>query len=270
MTVPIRKEVFEPREAERLVALEALNILDTPMEPAFDDLARLAAEICGAEMAAVSFLAGHRQWFKAAINLPRETPISQSFCAHVAERDSLMVIEDAATHPLFAANPLVTGGPRIRLYAGMPIHSAAGTPLGALCVIDSRPRPGGLSDLQKHALSTLAGQVERLLEMRMLLAQRDEHVAAQQAMSASLTKALHIDALTGLPNRAAFHTALRDLTERWSKIGGRAALLLVDLDHFKQINDWLGHEAGDEVLKDFAAKLRRFDPTRRYCCEARR
>src|SRR4051812_16346662 len=123
-------------EARRLEALRRYHILDTPMEEAFDDLAALAAYICGTPIAAVSLVDEHRQWFKASVGLNfRETPREQAFCGHTILSEEVMIVEDATRDERFAQNPLVTAEKGIRFYAGAPLIDQDGLGLGSVCVI---------------------------------------------------------------------------------------------------------------------------------------
>jgi len=152
-------------EANRLAALEAYQVLGTPPEPAYDELARLAAQICSTPISLVTFVDAHRQWFKARIGLSvDETPRAESICAVAIEQRDLLVVPDASADPRFAQLPLVTGEPHIRFYAGMPLIESAGETLGTLCVIDRVPRR--LTDEQELALRALAAQVVSLLALR--------------------------------------------------------------------------------------------------------
>lgn len=153
------------REEKRLEALEALGILDTPEEAAFDDLTHLAAQICGTPTALITLVAENRQWFKSRVGFDtRETSRAVSFCDHTIRDEALMEIPDAARDDRFRENPLVTGEPGIRFYAGTPLVTPDGHRLGALCVIDYRP--GGLDDPQREALKRLGRQVVHLLDLR--------------------------------------------------------------------------------------------------------
>jgi PAS domain S-box-containing protein len=129
-------------ENERLDALRSYRILDTPPEERLDRLTRVAAELFGTPIALVSLMDEHRQWFKSRLGIDvAETPREWSFCDHlVRSGDSSMVVEDATTDSRFASNPLVTGRPKIRFYAGAPLVSHSGHALGALCVVDTLPR----------------------------------------------------------------------------------------------------------------------------------
>lgn len=157
-------------EQDRLAALRSYGILDTVPEAAYDDIARIAAQICGMPIALVSLVDEERQWFKARVGLDvEETPRDRAFCAHaILEPEELMVVEDAARDPRFADNPLVTGSPGIRFYAGAPLVNSEGHALGTLCVIDREP--GRLSADQQEALEALARQVVSQLELRRALA----------------------------------------------------------------------------------------------------
>jgi PAS domain S-box-containing protein len=171
-------------EPARLRTLHAYGVLDTPREPAFDRLAEAAAKTCGAGMAAVSLVDADRQWFKAEVGLGvRETPRSVSFCTHAMHRREVFVVADTELDPRFRDNPLVTGGPRLRFYAGAAIRSADGAPLGALCVLDTRPRPGGLDSFQTEMLQVLAEQVEAQLRLRQQLGERDRLVEREAALA---------------------------------------------------------------------------------------
>jgi PAS domain S-box-containing protein len=182
-------EVECPRwdEADRLRALKQYGVLDTTPEASFDDIANLAARLCDAPMAAVSLVDAERQWFKAEVGLGvRETPRPLSFCAHAMLADTAMVVTDAFEDPRFADNALVTGPPHIRFYAGHPLKASDGVSLGALCVLDDKPRPEGLTELQTMALKTLADQVMTQLELRRALLDRDRsRDTARLAMEAS-------------------------------------------------------------------------------------
>lgn len=126
-------------EHTRLIALESLGVLDTPAEQRVDRFTRLAAMTFGVPIALVSLVDQNRQWFKSRCGLDvAETPRSMAFCSHAVELGDMLVIEDAAADPRFAANPLVTGAPHIRFYAGQPLFSD-GQAVGTLCIIDRAP-----------------------------------------------------------------------------------------------------------------------------------
>jgi len=153
-------------EASRLASLRGLEVLDTPPEEAFDAIVAEAARVCGAPIALVSLVDEHRQWFKAAVGLEvSETPRIDSFCAHtVLQSGQPLVVTDALRDARFSGNPLVTGDPGIRFYAGVPLHDATQQVLGTLCVIDRRPRD--LDAPQQAQLAALAERVAGLLRAR--------------------------------------------------------------------------------------------------------
>ncbi|WP_162596133.1 PAS domain S-box protein [Methylobacterium sp. 17Sr1-1] len=180
-------------DAKRLTALAAQAILDTPPEKGFDDIVLLARNVCGTPVALVSFVAADRQWFKARAGFPAcETDLSRSVCAHVLTEPDLLVIPDLAVDPRTRANPLVTGEPHIRFYAGAPLRTPEGEALGSLCVIGHQPRPDGLTDVQAESLRALADQVmsqmtlrRSLREQRRMLDEREAVIQAQLAVAAS-------------------------------------------------------------------------------------
>ncbi|WP_455176003.1 putative bifunctional diguanylate cyclase/phosphodiesterase [Azospirillum largimobile] len=155
-----------PREEDRLAALQRYELLDTPEEPAFDQITRLAAKLLNVPVALISLVDRDRQWFKSRVGLPvRETPREQAFCAHALHSESLFVVGDASQDHRFAANPLVTGDPHIRFYAGAPLRTADGLTLGTICVIDDQPRPA-LSPGEEEALRDLSAMVMAHIEAR--------------------------------------------------------------------------------------------------------
>ena len=180
-------------EDERIAALRSFDILDTPPEPDFDDVVRLIAQICEAPRAAISLIDEHRQWLKAEVGLGfHEVPLDVSICPGVSLQPGLTIINDVTKDKRLASNPLVTGGPNIRFYAGVLLETSEGVPLGTLCVLDDEVRD--LSEPQRFALMTLARQVMALLELRRALAQRDRARAARdraKGNEALLTRELH-------------------------------------------------------------------------------
>jgi len=168
----------ELAEKERITALHRLEVLDTPGEERFDRFTRLAAASFGVPIALVSLVDTDRQWFKSCVGIDSPgTPRSMAFCSHAVALDDLLVVPDARLDERFAANPLVTGAPHIRFYAGQPVRSLDGQPLGTLCIIDTRPRM--LDDAGRRMLRDLAQMVQDELNRAVLVAARD---AAQQAL----------------------------------------------------------------------------------------
>lgn len=160
-------------EADRLSALHAMAVLDTPPETDFDDIVRIASEICGAPISLVTLVDAERQWFKAKIgdvDVP-ETPREVAFCAHAIMGRDLMVIPDATADARFADNPFVRADDGIRFYAGAPLLTPEGAALGTLCVVDHSPHRLNLD--QMRALRSLAKQVTELLELRRLVVAED-------------------------------------------------------------------------------------------------
>jgi GAF domain-containing protein len=154
-----------PNEEARLEALRGFDILDTPAEKAFDDLVRLALYICETPIAAVSFIDKDRQWFKSKVGFAvPETKRDISFCAHALTLPKeTLIVPDASLDARFSDNPLVTGEPKIRFYAGAPLVTEDGFVLGTLCVIGHTPKE--LSAAQTKALEVLRNQVMRELEL---------------------------------------------------------------------------------------------------------
>lgn len=185
-------------EALRLARLDALQVLDSGSEPLFDALAAAAALVAGTPIALITLLDAERQWFKANIGMRDVTQTSRdiAFCDHTIRDDQVLEVPDAGEDPRFAANPLVTGEPGIRFYAGAPIVLRDGARLGSLCVIDRTRRE--LNPMQRDALAALAVAVGEALEQRALAVVRAEtlerdaardrqRVEAMARMQASLT-----------------------------------------------------------------------------------
>lgn len=244
-------------DAERHKAIARYAILDTEPEDAFTHIALLAGELFGAPFAAISFLDIDRQWFKAGCGLGvRETPLDQSFCKFATEVNEVFVVKDARRDPRFATNPLVLLKPHIRFYAGMRVSAADGTPLGALCVLDTKPRIDGITPVQELALQVLAAQVEALLELRWSVLDQQRQLALMGKLSQRLSYVAEHDELTGLSYREPFQKHMVAALQQSQDDGTRVAVMFIDVDHFKQVNDSLGHDAGDEILRSYAKRLK--------------
>jgi PAS domain S-box-containing protein len=177
-------------DASRLAALRSYNVLDTPPEPQFDDIVQLARVICRTPIALVSFVDEKRQWFKAKAGVDvDETPIGQSVCTHAINEPEILIIPDLTLDSRSTENTLVTDGPKIRFYAGAVLRTPQGEALGALCVIDTVPRPEGLNEEQTDALLALARQTMILLQFRRSVSVRDQVVQKTYEHAQSLESA---------------------------------------------------------------------------------
>lgn len=244
-------------ESERITALYALDVLDTPAESEFDALVKAAAAVCDAPISLVSLVDTDRQWFKANHGLAgaTQTPRSIAFCAHAILQEGLFEVFDATLDPRFSDNPLVSGAPDIRFYAGAPVRLNNGHCVGTLCVIDSQPRV--LNERQREVLRCLAQATAQAMEGRHALQQVRGLVGdLSQAAAEAQQRASH-DPLTGLLNRASFGACLQAALDAVANDPHEpAALLCIDLDHFKIVNDTCGHAAGDLLLQQIAGMLR--------------
>jgi diguanylate cyclase (GGDEF)-like protein len=219
-------------EPGRIAALHRYQILDTPVEGAFDKVTNLIRTLFGVPMSAVSLIDTDRQWFKSLAGLDAtQTPRSEAFCDHAIRQDEPLIITDARNDPRFADNPLVTGDPGIRSYAGVPLRTPDGYNIGSLCAIDTRARD--FAPEQIEILKSLAPIVVEQMELR-LLAERDH--------------------LSGAMTRRAFVAALDKAIALHIRHRRPAALLMLDIDHFKRINDTYGHPVGDRVIEAVAKR----------------
>mgnify|MGYP001820347108 FL=1 len=167
-----------PEEEKRIACLKSLGVLDTPPDPRFDDITRLATLICDAPTALVSLVDQDRQWFKARVGFDHpQTDLDRSICSHTILGPDPLIINDLLQDPRTADNPLATGKDAIRFYAGVPLVGRDGLPYGALCVLDTKPRV--LSPTQIESLERLGRQVVQLLETELLL--REKQIALDRA-----------------------------------------------------------------------------------------
>jgi len=170
-------------EAVRLDSLHPHRLLGPEPEPVFEELAQVAARLCGTPMALVCLMEGERQWFKAKLALP-DPPRRISFCTHTVQAAQPLLIPDAQADPRFADDPLVTAEPHLRFYAGVPLLSREGQALGTLCVLDTVPHT--LAPEQMEALQVLAQQVIHHLELRRYLAEMQQLTAEHQRLQEQL------------------------------------------------------------------------------------
>lgn len=171
----MKKPAIPANEAERLSALYEYQILDSGFERKFNDLVLLAAQFCEVPIALISLIDEKRQWFKAAHGLAAsETPREQAFCAHAILQDDLFVVADSKNDERFSDNPLVTGNPHIRFYAGAVLKTPNGHNIGTICAIDSLPRE--ITAKQRAALQTISRQVIELFELRKYIQQNEKYV----------------------------------------------------------------------------------------------
>lgn len=171
-----------------------------------------------------------------------------------------MIVQDASRDPRFASNPIVTGDPSIRFYAGAPLITPSGLALGTVCVIDRVPRE--LGDDKIEALRALSRQVVAQLELRRLVVdmeqlvneqstyqrQLEEYQQQMERVNVQLVQSNTYDSLTGIDNRASLERKLQHQIERAASLNIPLSLLLMDVDKFKSINDKYGHHTGDTVL----------------------
>jgi diguanylate cyclase (GGDEF)-like protein len=229
----MQKPAIPDDEPARLRALRALDVLDTPAEERFDRLTRLAKRLFGVPIALVSLVDENRQWFKSRQGLKAcETPRDVSFCGHTILGDDIFLVADAAADPRFRDNPLVTGEPHIRFYAGCPLATPDGHKIGTLCIIDRQSR-----ELDDEDLTVL----------------RDLARMAEQELAA--VRLATMDELTLLSNRRGFESLAGQTLGLCRRLDRPAALLFFDLDGFKAINDRFGHAEGDHALERFAQIL---------------
>jgi len=256
-------------EAARLAELERYKILDTAPERNYDDLLAIAAAICDTPMGSVTLVADDRQWFKARRGIAAtETSRDVAFCGHaILNPDDMLVVSDALHDERFHDNPLVTGEPRIRFYAGAPLITN-GQATGTLCVMDHKPRE--LTPFQRQTMVSLSRQVAALFELRAAYRDLKHHLnerrwyeekleayhALLEEQNAELSELSKTDALTGLPNRRAFNAALNAAIQNASQQHRPMCVAVLDVDHFKTVNDLHGHPAGDAALAAIAAALR--------------
>ena len=243
-----------PNEKERLRALQSYEILDTEPEAAFDDLTELASQLCGAPVALVSLLDAHRQWFKSHHGLDAsETPRDLAFCAHAILKPGPLVVPDALADERFRDNPLVTGEPRVRAYAGVPLVDPDGHALGTLCVIDHAPRtftPEALEVLQR-----LGRQVVAQLQLRRALRHARESAETQSRFLANMSHEIRtplngVIGLTGLLLDTHLATQQRELVATVRDCGEHLLALVDDILDYSKL------EAGKLVLESTAFDLK--------------
>lgn len=231
----MKAPLLPPDEASRQDAVDALKLTSEISEASLDRITRLLATLVDVPISAFSVIDNDRQFFKSAQGLGevRETPRDVSFCGHAILDDDIMVVEDAQGDERFADNPLVTGDPRIRFYAGIPVMSPTGRKVGTLCAIDRKQRV--LTERERQALVDLRALLESELVLRTVSVK---------------------DHLTDLFNRRYFDEIISREWRRALRLTTPVALMLIDVDRFKDYNDTYGHSAGDRCLQQIANVLK--------------
>jgi len=234
-------------EADRKRLLQAYEILDTAPEPYFDEIVRLAGQICEVPIAAITFLDGERQWFKAVTGIPiEEAPVADSFCTYtVAADDGYFEVEDATKDQRFADKPHVVDGPKIQAYSGASLRSANGTPVGTICVYDMKPR--SFTEQQSEALQTLSKQVMAQLRLKLQVKHLELQKRQLEALNSQLDQFAYIighDLQAPIRHQTSFAEVImedhqselsenvKNLLNEIIKAGGRSQEIITDINEY--------------------------------------
>ncbi|HEX8404811.1 MAG TPA: sensor domain-containing diguanylate cyclase [Duganella sp.] len=237
-----------PADQLRLAALHRYDILDTPACEDFSFLTELAARVCDTPYAFVSLVDADRVWIKACTGMQvGELPRGESYCALAVLGQAATEIPDLAEDDRTASMKLTVDAPHMRMYSSVPLMSSDGYAIGTLCVMDTKP--GGLDDGQRSILARLARQVMALIELRASERTLGDTVRELEMLATT-------DELTGLHNRRSLLQRLRFETARAKRFRTPLSVVMIDLDHFKRVNDGHGHAVGDQVLADVGRLLR--------------
>lgn len=239
----------DPSEATRLHAVYSYAVLDTPPEPNFDRITNLASNIFNLPISTLCLADADRHFFKSRHGVnATEMPRKLSFCdVTLRTGGGSFVVPNALSDGRFLTAPIVAGLPGVRFYAGAPLVNPNGIPIGSLCVLDTKPHLD-FDARCSQILCNLAGTVVELLEAR----------SRQIELAACTEELAHMarhDPLTGLPNRRMLQGQIEHIMAH-VRNDELVAVLYIDLDHFKQVNDTLGHAVGDALLQEVAAQLR--------------
>jgi len=237
-----------PADQFRLAALHRYNILDTPQQEEFTFITELAAKLCGMPYAFISLVDTDRVWVKAATGLALETLArGDSYCSLAVLGDPATEIPDLSDDYRTANMPLTVNAPHMRFYSSVAMMSADAFAIGTLSVMDTRP--GALTEDQHRMLANLGRQAMALIELR----------ANERALNTSqreLELLSTTDELTGLHNRRSLQQRLKFEVARSKRFRTPLSAVMIDIDHFKKINDGFGHAAGDQVLANIGRMLR--------------
>jgi len=247
-------------EVDRLKALLRYQLLDTPADADFDLLTEVAAKLCGTPYAFISLVDADRVWYKSSYGKKAtQTPRDDDYCSWAILADDLLSIPDLTLDDRTANISLTVGEPFYRMYTGANLITADDMRIGSLCVLDTQARE--LSPSVKNLLTRLARQVVMMMELRLRDRDLESALVAMQRLATE-------DGLTGLLNRRAWLEKLEDELARSGRFGLPLAVILLDMDNFKHINDNYGHAMGDAVLRGVGdmmrARLRAIDSAGRY------
>src|SRR5688572_11141293 len=230
-------------EARRLASVKAMQLIATPEEEAFDRITRVAQRVFNMPIVLITVLDENRQWFKSRIGMDvRETSRDISFCAHTVYENEMVVIEDASKDARFSDNPLVCAGPKLSFYAGRPLANTEGFAVGALCLMDTKPR--NMSAEDKAMLDDFGYWVESVFATRHLSKAVEELLAELN----EVRRESMMDSLLAIWNRGAIMDILAREADQAQRQKEQMSIMMVDIDRFKDINDTHGHHIGDQAL----------------------
>ncbi|GAA3752933.1 sensor domain-containing diguanylate cyclase [Terriglobus aquaticus] len=220
-------------EPGRIAALRRYEVLDTPREAPFERITKLVRAVLNVPISTISLIAEERQWFKSCVGMPGgETTRDESICTHTIQSREPLLVPDTLQDERFRDLPAVQGKPFLRSYAGVPLRTPDGYNIGSLCALDTQPR--SFEPSQIEVLKNFAGLVVEELELRRIA---------------------QVDSLTEAVTRRGFLLEIEKAISTFRRSGRSAALIVLDVDHFKQVNDTHGHGVGDCVLREVCAAL---------------
>lgn len=245
--MPHAGQPFDPQRRQD----DQLPVADTSADPSLDTLVRLIREVFGVGIVLLSPLEREGQWCKARDDLQLPQPPRRiAFCEHSIVQGEFLQIEDARRDPRFQNDPLVTGAPCVRFYAGHPLFDEEGHPLGSLCLFDPQPRT--LNPREIGLLQDFASLAESALKLNAMTRQTAE---LREALTREQRKTM-LDPLTQVWNRAGLEHLLPRELAAVEREGLHLGMLFCDLDYFKTVNDRYGHACGDQALWEAARRIR--------------